>query len=366
MRVKVKLRKKIDSSYEILIERGLLRRIPADLKRQKYGNKYAIVTDKIVERIYGKEMLHNLQAKGINSCLISFEGGEKSKNLRTVEKLLDKMLSNGLDRKSCVIALGGGVVGDIAGFAAASYMRGIPFVQVPTTLLAMVDSSTGGKVGVDLRNGKNSCGAFWQPKRVYVDLAALESLPKREIINGMSEVVKSAIIKDAKLFKYIEENAERILKPDLKVMENVIARSCNIKAFVVERDEYEENLRKIVNYGHTIGHAIEVLTNYRKYTHGEAIAIGMAVEADIARRLGYLKKEEAQRQNNLLRRIGLNTALPRIDEKKILNELRKDKKAVGGRAQFVLPERIGKMKTRAGMYGLNVPSHIILNALYSG
>lgn len=362
-KVRVHLKKRRDNSYDIVIEESLLKKIASYLNKEKIGNKYAIITDSTVEKIFGRKLLKDLNKRGLSAYLISFKAGESSKNLKTAQYLLEEMLKKGLDRNSAVIALGGGVVGDVAGFVAASYMRGIAYIQVPTTLLAMVDSSIGGKVAVDLRNGKNSCGAFYQPKKVFIDISALNYLPEKELKNGLSEVVKHAIIADERLFSYLENNLQKIFKRDEKVLKKIIKRSCEIKARIVERDEKEKNLRKVVNYGHTIGHAIEVLTNYKKFTHGEAIAIGMCSEAKIAERLGYLSREEVERQNNLLRAIGLRIELPKFGAGRILNIMRRDKKAVAAKIQVVLPAGIGKMKSINGMYGLNINDRLILEVL---
>ncbi len=359
----VHLEKRVDNSYNIVIEKNLMGKIPGYLKKEELGNEYAIITDSNIEKIFGKKLLKDLNKKGLNACLLSFKAGERNKNLKTAKYLLEQMLKKGLDRNSAVIALGGGVVGDLAGFVAASYMRGIPYIQVPTSLLAMVDSSIGGKVAVDLEGGKNSCGAFYQPKKVFIDISALKSLPEAELKNGMAEVVKHAMIADKKLFVYLEKNLEGIFKRNEPVLEKIIKRNCEIKARIVEKDEKEKNLRKVVNYGHTIGHAIEVLTNYKKFTHGEAIAIGMNYEARIAEKLGYLGSREVERQNLLLKRIGLRIKMPEFSAKELLRVMRKDKKAVGGKIQIVLPKNIGAMKTVNGQYGLNVSEKIIAAVL---
>ncbi|MFH1586478.1 MAG: 3-dehydroquinate synthase [Candidatus Diapherotrites archaeon] len=362
--IKVNLRKRQDNSYNIYIENNAFSKIAGDLKKKSIGNRYAVITDSNVKRIFGKQLMKNLKHKRLDACIIDFPAGERNKRLKTIGSIQERMLANGLDRKSAVIALGGGVAGDVAGFAAASYMRGIPFIQLPTTLLAMVDSSVGGKVGVDLPSGKNSSGAFRQPEAVYIHLNALKSLPEREMRNGMAEVVKHSVMADKKLFSYLERNVNGIMGKDIKILGRVIKRNCEIKGRIVEKDELEENLRKTVNYGHTIGHALEVLTNYRKYSHGEAIAIGMNAAALISEKMGLMNSGDVERQRLLLERIGLPTKIPKnISNARILGELKKDKKARNGVAKFVLPKRIGKMHSIKGDYALDVPREIISGAL---
>ncbi len=363
-RIKVNLRKRIDSSYNIYIENNAFSKIAADLKRKPAGNKYAVITDSNVKRIFGKQLMKHLKRKRLDACMIDFPPGESNKRLKTIESIQERMLAKGLNRKSAVIAFGGGIAGDVAGFAAASYMRGIPFIQLPTSLLAMVDSSIGGKVGVDLPSGKNSSGAFKQPESVYIHLNALKSLPEREMRNGMAEVVKHAVMADKKLFSFLEKNVNRIMGGNMKILGKVIKRNCEIKGRIVEKDELEENLRKTVNYGHTVGHALEVLTNYRKYSHGEAIAIGMNAAAIISEKMGLMDSGDVKRQRLLLERIGLPTKIPKnISNAKILRELKKDKKVIDGVEKFVLPKKIGKMHSIKGNYALDVSKGIISGAL---
>jgi len=257
-------------------------------------------------------------------------------------------------------------VGDLAGFVAATYLRGVNFIQVPTTLLAMVDSSVGGKTGVNLSKGKNSFGAFYQPKKVYVCPEFLKKLPKPEIKNGLSEVVKHAIIKDKEFFNYLEQNYKKLLSVDSKIMSQVIKRNCEIKSRVVEKDEKESNYRQIVNYGHTIGHALEVLGNYKKFKHGEAISIGMIVEARISQKIGYLNEKEVDRIKKLLHNIGLPVKVPKDSKfsiKKIMNATQKDKKAVAGNVYYALPKSIGKTLSRNGKYVVKAPNSAILRSL---
>ena len=357
-KVFVNLKKEINNSYEILIDKNLLSKVPAELKKSSMGNRYLIITDSNIKKLFGDKLLSLMKEAGLKTDITSFKAGEQSKNLDVFGELLKKAQHVGLDRKSAIIALGGGVVGDIAGFVAATYMRGIALVQIPTSLLAMTDSSVGGKVAVDLPTGKNMAGAFHQPKKVYMDVSILKDLPQKELINGLSEVVKHAFIIDKGLFDFVDKNLDKILNKDLDVLIQLVKRNCEIKAMIVEKDERESGLRKIVNYGHTIGHAIETMTHYKKYSHGEAIAIGMAVEGLIAKKIGMLPEKELRLQNELIRKIGLPVKIPKLEADKLIDELKNDKKTVGGKIEFVLLEAIGKSK-----YGINVPNKIISEAL---
>jgi len=357
-KVHLDLKKKTDNSYDILIGSGLLDKVPLDLKKEGMGNKYLIITDSNIKGLFGKRLLALMKKEGLDVDIISFKAGEQSKNLKVFGELIRQVHDYKLDRKSAIIALGGGVVGDIAGFVAATYMRGINYIQIPTSLLATVDSSIGGKVAVDLPTGKNLAGDFHQPKKVYIDVSLLRGLPKRELVNGLSEIIKHALIKDKGLFDFIDRNFDKIIGKDENTLIELIRRNCEIKARIVEKDELESGLRKIVNYGHTIGHALETLTNYKKYSHGEAIAIGMRVEGEIANKLGMLSEKELIKQNELIRRAGLSIDVPNIDTNKIIEELKKDKKVTGGKIEFVLLSGIGKAE-----YGVNASSKIISEAI---
>ena len=361
--VHLNLKKAHNNSYDILIDKNLLNKIPTILKKEKLANRYLIITDNNIQKLFGNKLLKKLKNKNLKVDLISFKAGEQSKNISTYAQLIESTHKLGLDRNSAIIALGGGVVGDIAGLVAATYMRGIAYIQIPTSLLAQVDSSIGGKVAIDLNRGKNSCGAFYQPKAVYIDISLLKNLPKKELLNGLAEIVKHAIIQDKQLFSYIEENINKILKKDEKTLTKIIKRNCQIKAKIVQLDEKELNLRKIVNYGHTIGHALETLTNYKKYSHGQAISIGMVVESKISNKLGWLTKEDLDQQIKLFKKLGLPTKLPKLQPNKIINELKKDKKAVSGKVQFTLPKKIGTMQTKNGKYGLTISNKVIISTL---
>ena len=356
--VHLNLNKQADYSYNILIDKKLLNKIPLDLKKNNIGNRYLIITDSNIKSLFGNSLLTSMKKSGLKTDILYFRAGEQHKNLNVFTGLIQETQKLGLDRKSAIIAFGGGVVGDMAGFVAASYMRGINYVQIPTSLLAMVDSSIGGKVAVDLPAGKNMVGSFYQPKKVYIDVSLLKNLPKKELINGLSEIIKHALIRDSSLFSFIKNNLYKILSKDEKTLTPLIKRNCEIKADIVEKDERESGLRKIVNYGHTIGHAIETLTNYKRYSHGEAIAIGMVVEGLISNQLGMLSKKELVAQNNILQKTGLPAKMPNINIDSILNALKKDKKVVGGEIEFVLLEKIGKAS-----YGIKVPNKIIKRAI---
>jgi 3-dehydroquinate synthase len=273
------------------------------------------------------------------------------------------MLSAGFGRDSAVIALGGGVTGDLAGFVSATYMRGIPYIQVPTTLLAMVDSSIGGKTGIDVGAGKNLIGAFHQPVAVFIDPQLLSTLPKKHIRNGMAELAKHAVIADERFFSFLEENLEHIFELDEDMLEKALKRSCEIKAEVVEKDEREAGLRQILNYGHTIGHAIEKLSGY-KILHGEAVAVGMMVEGLISCEMGYMEVAELQRQNKLLRKLGFSPRiLGRFKVDDIISAMRTDKKVREGKMKMVLPRRIGEMASSQGEWSHPVRKNILVRAI---
>ena len=333
-----------ERSYPIRISSGLLERIGPDLRERKIGSKYGVISDDRVAALYGDRFMQSLAAAAIRAELITFPAGEASKHLQTVAALSSELARRGFDRKDALIALGGGVTGDITGFLASIYLRGIPFVQVPTTLLSQVDSSVGGKTGVDLPEGKNLVGTFYQPKAVYIDLDVLQTLPDEELRGGLAEVIKYGVIKDAEFFTFLEENRVAILALQPEVVTKVIARCCEIKAQVVEQDEREGGLRRILNFGHTIGHAVEAASEFR-LIHGYAVAIGMVAAAELAVRSGCLAAQEAERIRSLIAAYGLPTAVPAdLDRKVIKTYLRNDKKTAGGRVFYVLPEAVGSVK----------------------
>lgn len=330
-------------SYPIIIEKGMLNRIGPDLKIRNIAKRYAVISDDHVAKLYGQQFMDNLADADIAAEMITFPQGETSKNLHTIGMLASRLADLGFDRKDGLIALGGGVTGDITGFLASTYMRGISFIQVPTTLLAQVDSSVGGKTGVDIPQGKNLVGTFYQPRVVYIDTTVLKTLPDEELLGGLAEVIKYGVIVDADFFQFLHDNRQHILKLDEKAITETIGRCCEIKAWVVEKDEREGGLRQILNFGHTIGHAIEAASDF-KLIHGLAIAIGMCIVAKLAVRTGHLKQGEADTIIQLVHDFGMVTTIPAdMDRQRIKGYLKTDKKTIGGRGFFVLPTRIGQV-----------------------
>lgn len=332
-----------ERSYDILIRPGLLAELGLRLRRLGLTGKVAVVTDPPVGRLYGGRVIRSLRGAGYEAKLVVIAGGERGKTLRAVTRILDELARARFERGSLVVALGGGVVGDIAGFAAAIYVRGIPFVQVPTTLVAQVDSSVGGKTGVNHEVGKNLIGAFHQPRAVLIDPGTLTTLPTREWVAGLAEVIKYGVIADEQFFAYLERQMAAIRKMEEGPVMRVIARSCEIKAAVVGEDERESGRRRILNYGHTIGHALESLGRYRTLIHGEAVAIGMVQEADVARHLGLCGEDVVARQRALVREAGLPDALPPVTFEQLWTAMQHDKKVARGQIHCVLPERIGRV-----------------------
>lgn len=310
----------------------------------------AVVTNPTVAKYYAAGVANSLKSAGIRSGLIEIPTGERFKTLRSVGKIYDAMLDFKMDRRSVVVALGGGVIGDMAGFAAATYMRGIDFVQVPTTLLAQVDASVGGKTGVDLPQGKNLVGAFHQPRAVLIDTLTLDTLPMRELRSGLAEVVKYGIIYDRQYLDFIESNSAKLLSRDHGMLEKAISRSVEIKRDVVEADERESGLRAILNYGHTVGHAVEVLSGYGKYRHGEASSIGMVTEALVAEDNGFAESGITQRIAGVLYKIGLPVDMPAaLDTGEIIRAIELDKKTTGGKIRLALPVKIGECEIVSGI-----------------
>ena len=305
-----------------------------------------IITDSNVRDLYGETVLKSLAQSDLQVDIMTIPVGESSKSVGILEELWKQMLSLSADRKSVVIALGGGVVGDLAGFVAASYGRGVRFVQIPTSLLATVDSSVGGKVGINLPGAKNMVGAFWQPQAVLIDVAVLQSLPARDYQAGLAEVVKYGVIQDEDFFSRLENNVGLILERDAEFMRDVIARCCELKAYVVENDERETTgLRAILNYGHTFCHAIEACTGYGTYMHGEAVAIGMLCASRLAEMLGRVTEDETQRQQNLLEQLHLPIALPDdLEREPMVEAMKRDKKTEHGKIRFILPTKIGHVE----------------------
>lgn len=323
-----------DRSYNIMIQPSLLLKANNILESFCSQRSILVVTDSNVDPLCSDKI-------EAGAAKFIFPAGEKHKTIETVTDICRKAIKAGLDRKSLILALGGGVCGDMAGFAAAIYMRGIEFIQIPTTLLAMVDSSVGGKTGVDLPEGKNLVGAFWQPKLVLIDPETLKTLPMEEIRNGLAEVVKYGMIYDWEFFQLLENNIEALNNLDMDFYTDMIKRCCEIKAEVVAQDEREGGLRAILNYGHTFGHAVELLSNF-EIAHGAAVSIGMAVAAELGVMTGRISKDYAERQNALLKKLGLPIRIPSsFDPEKIYGAMLHDKKTVGSKVKLILPDGDG-------------------------
>lgn len=312
----------------------------AELGYQK-EQKICIVTDSNVAALYLDKLL-KIMSKDYPKILVHvFEAGESNKNMETVHKLYEDLIIHHFDRNDLMLAFGGGVVGDLTGFAAATYLRGIDFVQIPTTLLSQVDSSIGGKTGVDFLQYKNMVGAFYQPVLVYMNLQVLDTLPKAQLVSGIGEILKHGLIKDASYFTWMNEHYEEILSLDADVMEEMIYRSCSIKRDVVERDPKEKGERALLNFGHTIGHAIEKLSGFRLY-HGECVGLGIAAAAYISWRIGEIKEEELSRIESELQRFGLKTGVTGFEPADVLQATKSDKKMIGSKVKFILLKSIGQ------------------------
>jgi 3-dehydroquinate synthase len=330
-------------SYSIIISPGCLQRVGKCINEQGIGKRFAIISDDHVAGLYGEQLSASLTKADIQFELITFPAGEKSKTMQTIAALAGELAGRGFDRGDALIALGGGVAGDITGFLASIYMRGIPFVQVPTTLLAQVDSSVGGKTGVDLSEGKNLVGTFYQPKSVFIDPVVLQTLPEQEVLGGLAEVIKYGIIWDREFFDFLRNKRSAILALEEEAILPLIARCCEIKAQVVEQDEREGGLRRILNFGHTLGHAVEAASGF-SLIHGLAISIGMRAAADLAVLGGHLTQDKADAVRSLLQEYKMPVTIPaEMDRQAIRQFLLTDKKTVGGQVFFVLPEDIGRV-----------------------
>ena len=338
----------LHNPYEVVIEEGCLQNTGEELIRLgiKQNTKVLVVTNPDIERHYGKSLIKSIKKVGIVPTLLVIQEGEEKKNLETISKIHDAAYEAKLERGSLMIALGGGVVGDITGFAAATWLRGIGVIQIPTTLLAMVDASVGGKTGVNHPGGKNLIGAFHQPKLVLIDTVTLKTLPEREFRAGMAEVIKYAVIGDKNLFNLLEKT-ELISNLDglgVNLVKEIIQRSVITKARIVVSDEKESGLRAILNYGHTFGHVIETLCGYGTYLHGEAVAIGMVAVSEISILRKLWTKDEAFRQKELIKKAGLPFNWPKLEESNVLRALEGDKKVKEGKVRFVIPTGIGSVE----------------------
>ncbi len=333
-RIRVKL---AERSYDIIIGKNITANKIEELDEIIQDKKVLAVSDTNVSELYSdriNKIIGNLEFS-------IFKAGEASKTLNTMGSIYHDAVINGLNRKSFIAGFGGGVPGDIAGFAAATYMRGIRFLQFPTSLLAMVDSSVGGKTGVDLPEGKNLVGAFWQPEIVVIDTIFLKTLPKRELLCGLAEIIKYAVILDKELFELLENNIDKLLNLDLEFYAEIIGICCAIKARVVAEDEKENGIRALLNYGHTFGHALETEAGYEAIQHGEGVAIGMSMAAELATKIGMMSKEDAIRQDNLIKAVGLPTTFAELAPENILKNMGSDKKKIGDATTLILSDKIG-------------------------
>jgi 3-dehydroquinate synthase len=349
-----------DRSYDITVDPGLLTRVGMETRRVcPRATLAALVTDRNVASRHAGPVRRSLERAAFDVIPVVLPPGESQKHLGTVSRLYKTFASARLERSSVVVLLGGGVIGDIGGFAASTYLRGIPFVQVPTTLVGQVDAAIGGKVGVDLPQGKNLVGAFVQPRAVLSDPLVLRTLPRRELAAGLAEVVKCGVIRDDALFRYAERHAGRLVRCRLPDMTFLVSRGAAVKADVVSKDERESGLRQILNYGHSIGHALEAATGYRRYLHGEAVSVGMTGAALIAWCLGLAKRDLLARQGSILSRLGLPLRAPGVPPNRALTALRMDKKTCGGRVKFVLPRRVGRVD-----FGREVPDDLLAETVH--
>lgn len=343
-----------DEEYKICIEKGILNNLGEHLSKAIENKRVIIITNSLVNSLYGAKLLSTLRKDGFNSDSIEVPDGEKYKTLSTAKCLYDELLKRKADRTTTIIALGGGVIGDLAGFVAATYMRGLPLVHIPTTLLAQVDSSIGGKVAVDHPLAKNIIGSFYQPKAVYADPEVLQTLSDKDIKNGMIEVVKIAVIKSPVFFKWLEKNIDQLLKKHKDLLCEVVKEAVSSKADIVLRDPWERGLRKILNFGHSIGHVLEVEAGYQDLNHGEAVALGMLIETKIARNRGMCSEEFEEKIKRILsfppsfmsfprKRESIFKHIKNLDYNQLWETLTLDKKNSQGKIIFILPESLGKV-----------------------
>ena len=330
-----------DTSYDILIGPGELSSLGSRCHAVGLSSRVAVITNPTVNGLYGEVVRNSLAAAGCAVYVIEIPDGEIYKNAETLAHVYDALIDSGLDRSSFIVALGGGVVGDLAGFAAATYLRGIPFVQVPTTLLAQVDSCVGGKTAIDHPRGKNLIGAFYQPRLVLIDVDTLATLPEREYRAGMAEVIKYGVALDLTFFEYLEQHVTAILAKEADCLVTLIRKCCQIKAQVVELDEKESGLRAVLNYGHTLGHAFEMLAGYCEMVHGEAVAIGMLLASRISARSGHCSVADLERIVSLIARFGLQTEPPVVERRDLLAAILTDKKSKDGAISFICNRGIG-------------------------
>jgi 3-dehydroquinate synthase len=347
--MKVNLDKKSLSSYEIRIGYKIIDRMALIIAKNYKAGRYVMITDNSVGSIYAKQMMDSLKDVGLNINLIEFSAGESSKNINTVLDIVGKLLELGADRSTMLIALGGGVVGDMVGFIASIYMRGIPYIQIPTTLIGQVDSSIGGKTAIDLPYGKNLLGTFYQPRAVFADLIFLETLPEKEFNNGLAEIIKYGIIDDEKMFSMLEENMDAVKSRDSALLAKLVENCCRIKKSIVEIDEKEQGLRRLLNFGHTLGHAIEAESQFT-ISHGEGVALGMIAAARISEKMHYLDALQLKRIEEIILRAGLPVKIPRdFSVDGIISRLAMDKKKRDDVVHFVLLRKIGMPFVNGGI-----------------
>jgi 3-dehydroquinate synthase len=340
-RIKVNLDKKVASSYEIWIGYDVLDRIGLLIAKHMPALHYIVITDINVSAIYGKMLLDRLRGMALPADIIEFPAGENAKSIGTTVAIVERLIKLGVDRKSALLALGGGVVGDVTGFIASTFMRSIPYIQLPTTLVAQVDSSIGGKTAIDLPEGKNLLGTFYQPRGVFIDVKFLDTLPEKEMSSGLAEAIKYGVIDNVEVFNFLERNIEAIKERDRNVLEEMIENACRIKKGIVEIDEKELGMRRVLNFGHTIGHAIEAESNFT-ISHGDAVSLGMVAAARISESMHDFPQRDRERIEQLLESAGLSCRIPQtLATDGIMARLRVDKKKEGDRIHFVLLKKMG-------------------------
>ncbi|MGM0508517.1 MAG: 3-dehydroquinate synthase, partial [Fusobacteriota bacterium] len=336
-KVNVDLKQK---SYDVLIGQNILQDIPNYMDEYK---KILLISNDKVGPLYSKQIIDNLESEGKEVFYYEIPDGEEFKKIETVLPIYDYMVENNFDRDSLVLSLGGGVVCDLSGYVASTFMRGVDFIQIPTSLLAQVDASIGGKVALNLPGGKNLIGSFYQPKLVYVDIEVLKTLDMREIKTGLAEIIKHSVLWDAEYFKFLSDNSKKILNLDSEITKQMIKRSCEIKANIVSQDEKEKGIRAFLNYGHTFGHVVENLTNYKVYRHGEAVIYGMVFAGELSKKLGLVDLDFTVKQNELFKKFNMDYIIPKYDIKKVIKIFKHDKKVKKGKLRFVLPKKIGEV-----------------------
>ena len=350
-----------DKEYRIFVGSSILSRINEFIKQNHTGKKVAVVIGETTSKLHKGRIMSAIG--NLNPLFITVPSGESSKSREMKEKIEDKLLDNKFGRDSLIVAIGGGVIGDLAGFAASTFNRGVPIIHVPTTLLAMVDSSIGGKTGINTRHGKNLIGTTYQPTAVFADMDFLETLPDEEFKNGLAEVIKMSIIKDKSLFESLEKNHQKILARDKKILQSIIKRNIELKLEVVQEDAEEKGLRQILNFGHTFGHALEAYCKY-KIRHGYAVSQGMLVETRISAAAGNLSENEEKRIMNMIKLFGFPLAINLdIGTPTIIELMNSDKKSLSNKPRFVLIDRIGRVKSRDGIFSFEVEKDAIKKAI---